>query len=66
MIRGKPAHGAQVLRGGWGGPKPGYTLSYQTATSGSSHVEQVPFSGLDDELTAFVQQVQVQTLQQWP
>ncbi|KAL3140220.1 hypothetical protein ABBQ38_004496 [Trebouxia sp. C0009 RCD-2024] len=47
----------EVLRGGWGGPKPGYTLSYQTATSGSSHVEQVPFSGLDDELTAFVQQV---------
>lgn len=55
----KVSHVAQVLRGGWGGPKPGYTLSYQTAASDGSHVEQVPFSGLDDELTAFADQVLV-------
>lgn len=47
----------QVLRGGWEGGKPGYKLSYQTATSNGSKVEHVPFSGLDDELTAFIQQV---------
>ncbi len=47
----------QVLRGGWEGGKPGYKLSYQTATSNGSKVEHVPFSGLDDELTAFIHQV---------
>ncbi len=47
----------QVLRGGWEGSKAGYTLSYQTSNSNGSKVEQVPFSGLDDELTAFIQQV---------
>ena len=51
------AHVAQVLRGGWGGPKPGYTLSHQMAASNGSQIEHVPFSGLDDELTAFVEQV---------
>ena len=51
------AHVTEVLRGGWGGPKPGYTLSYQTAASNGSQIEQVPFSGLDDELTAFIDQV---------
>ena len=47
----------QVLRGGWEGPKPGYTLSYQTTTSDGSKAELVPFCGLDDELTAFIHQV---------
>ena len=57
MAMTKAADVAQVLRGGWGGPKPGYTLSYQTVASNGSQIEQVPFSGLDDELTAFVNQV---------
>lgn len=47
----------EVLRGGWEGGKPGYKLCYQTATSNGPKVEHVPFSGLDDELTAFIQQV---------
>lgn len=47
----------EVLRGGWEGPKPGYTLSYQTTTSDGSKAELVPFCGLDDELTAFIHQV---------
>lgn len=53
----KAADFAQVLRGGWGRPKPGYTLSYQTVASDGSQTEQVPFSGLDDELIAFINQV---------
>lgn len=51
-----------MLRGGWGGPKPGYTVSYQTATSSGAHEEQIPFSGLDDELKAFVHLVSVHAM----
>ena len=44
-----------MLRGGWQG-RPGYTLSHQTLGESASQ-EQLKFSGLDDELMAFVQQV---------
>lgn len=48
----------EVLRGGWQGSKAGYTLSYQTTSSNGPQIEQIPFSGLDDELTAFIHQVE--------
>ena len=47
---------AQILRGGWEGAKPGYTVSHQTAGN-APNVEQLKFTGLDDELLAFVDQV---------
>lgn len=46
----------EVLRGGWHGTA-GYQLSYKTGASRESTVEQVPFNGLDEELIAFVDQV---------
>ena len=48
-----------MLRGGWQGAKPGYALSYQAVGDSQATSEDIKFSGLDDELLAFVQQVSV-------
>ncbi len=46
--------GDQIKRGGWGSGPGEYTLSYKNVSNGTSATERMGFSGIDDELDAFV------------
>jgi len=48
---------AQVQRGGWAGGRGEYRLLRQAAGEAAPSVEKLAFSGLEDELSAFVAQV---------
>jgi len=47
----------QVQRGGWAGGRGEYRLLRQAAGEAAPAVEKLAFSGLEDELSAFVAQV---------
>jgi hypothetical protein len=49
-------HAQQVQRGGWGAGRGEYLLLHRTA-DGKLVEARMSFSGLDDELAAFVEQV---------
>jgi len=51
---------AQVQRGGWAGGRGEYRLLRQAAGEAAPSVETLAFSGLEDELSAFVAQVHQQ------
>lgn len=50
-----------ISRGGWGGSRGMYTLSWQKKGSPEPHVTQHAFSGLERELTTFAQLVRAHT-----
>lgn len=47
----------EVLRGGFGGIKPGYTVISQAAGSKKPCVKNEPFSGLETELAEFIKRM---------
>ena len=50
------APGSQVQRGGWAAGRGEYRLLVQAAGEAAPRVDKVAFSGLEDELAAFVAQ----------
>ena len=53
------ATGAQVQRGGWAAGRGEYRLLVQAAGEAAPRVDKVAFSGLEDELAAFVAQARL-------
>lgn len=47
----------EVSRGGWGGQRAGYTLSTRLAGESEPTIKAVPFSGVDNEVSQFVDMV---------
>lgn len=54
------APGSQVQRGGWAAGRGEYRLLVQAAGEAVPRVDKVAFSGLEDELAAFVAQARLQ------
>ena len=54
--------GLQVQRGGWAAGRGEYRLLVQAAGEAAPRVEKVAFSGLEDELAAFVAQARSHSL----
>ena len=59
------APGSQVQRGGWAAGRGEYRLLVQAAGEAAPRVDKVAFSGLEDELAAFVAQVRFCMTKYW-